>query len=55
MQFDINYKHREQNMYSRFSLSVQATVQLSHDGLKNLYWYVFHENWDINIKVITVN
>ena len=26
-----------------------------HDGLKNLHWYVFHENWDINSKVITVD
>ena len=24
-----------------------------HDGLKNLYRYVFHKNWDINSKVIS--
>ena len=37
-------------MYIQFSLKVQATV---HDGLKNLYRCIFHENWDINSKVIT--
>ena len=26
-----------------------------HDGLKNLYWYIFHENWNVNSKVITVD
>ena len=26
-----------------------------HDGFKKLYQYVFHENWDINSKVITAS
>ena len=48
-----NYKHREQNMYSSVSVYKQRCSYL-HDGLKNLYQYVFHENWDINSKVIIV-
>ena len=37
--------------------TVQYKQQCSylHDGLKSLYWYIFHENWDINSKVITVD
>ena len=54
MQFDTNnYKHREQNMYSSVSVYKQQYSYL-HDGLKKLYRYVFHENWDTNSKVITV-
>ena len=39
-------------MYSSVSVYKQLCSYL-HDGLKNLYQYVFHENWDINSKVIT--
>ena len=38
MQFDIV---AQRTKHVQFSLSVQATV---HDGLKNLYRCVFHEN-----------
>ena len=51
MQF--NYQYRELNMCSSVSVYKQQCSYL-HDGLKNLYQYVFHENWDINSKVITV-
>ena len=43
MQFDIviiYYKHREQNMYSSVSVYKQQCSYL-HDGLKNLYRYVY--------------
>ena len=42
MQFDI-VVIREQNMYSSVSVYKQQCSYL-HDGLKNLYRYVFHEN-----------
>ena len=43
--------------YSPLSPPKSATGAATylHDGLKNLYWYVFHESWDINSKVITVD
>ena len=38
-------------MYSSVTVYKQQCSYL-HDGHKNLYRYVFHENWAINIKVI---
>ena len=58
MQFDILIIISTGNKHVQFILSVQATVQL------RIYMmvlkictgsYVFHENWDTNSKVITVD
>ena len=57
MQFDIVIIISTENKTCtvRSQCSYKQQCNYLHDGPKNLSWYVFHENWDINSKIITVD